>query len=77
MVNWKVKKSEKEQEVKGMEQMFIQVDEVCELLGVSRSKAYLLMRQLNEELKQKGYMTIAGKVSRKYFMEKFYGMERG
>jgi len=60
-----------------MEQMFIQVDEVCELLGVSRSKAYLLMRQLNEELKQKGYMTIAGKVSRKYFMEKFYGMERG
>ena len=77
MVNWKVKKSKKEQEVKGMEQMFIQVDEVCELLGVSRSKAYLLMRQLNEELKQKGYMTIAGKVSRKYFMEKFYGMERG
>lgn len=76
-MNWKVKKSEKEQEVKGMEQMFIQVDEVCELLGVSRSKAYLLMRQLNEELKQKGYMTIAGKVSRKYFMEKFYGMERG
>lgn len=60
-----------------MEQMFIQVDEVCKLLGVSRSKAYLLMRQLNEELKQKGYMTIAGKVSRKYFMEKFYGMERG
>ena len=60
-----------------MEQMFIQVDEVCELLGVSRSKAYLLMGQLNEELKQKGYMTIAGKVSRKYFMEKFYGMERG
>ncbi len=60
-----------------MEQMFVQVDEVCELLGVSRSMAYLLMRQLNEELKQKGYMTIAGKVSRKYFMEKFYGMERG
>lgn len=76
-MDWKVKKPEKEQEVKGMEQMFIQVDEVCELLGVSRSKAYLLMRQLNEELKQKGYMTIAGKVSRKYFMEKFYGMERG
>lgn len=76
-MNWKVKKSEKEQEVKGMEQMFIQVDEGCELLGVSRSKAYLLMRQLNEELKQKGYMTIAGKVSRKYFMKKFYGMEKG
>ena len=53
------------------------MDEVCELLGVSCSKAYLLMRQLNEDLKRKGYMTIAGKVSRKYFMEKFYGMERG
>ena len=53
--------------------MFIQVDEVCEILGVSRSKAYQLMRQLNAELEKKGRITIHGKVLRKYFMERFYG----
>lgn len=41
-------------EVMQMEKMFIQVDEVCEILGVSRSKAYQLMRQLNAELEKKG-----------------------
>ncbi len=56
-----------------MENMFIQVDEVCEILGVSRSKAYRLMRQLNAELEKKGRLTIHGKVLRKYFMERFYG----
>lgn len=56
-----------------MENMFIQVDEVCEILGVSRSKAYQLMRQLNTELEKKGRLTIHGKVLRRYFMERFYG----
>lgn len=56
-----------------MENMFIQVDEVCEILGVSHSKAYQLMRQLNTELEKKGRLTIHGKVLRRYFMERFYG----
>lgn len=30
---------------------------------------------LNDELKAKGYMTISGRVSRKFFEEKFYGMQ--
>ena len=32
------------------------------------------MRQLNKELTEQGYMVIAGKVSRKYFEERFYGV---
>lgn len=51
----------------------INVHEVMELLQVSESKAYNVIKQLNTELKEKGYITIAGKVSRKYFNEKFYG----
>ena len=31
-------------------------------------------RILNEELEEKGFITIAGRVSRKYYEEKFYGM---
>ncbi len=29
---------------------------------------------MNEELEEKGFITIAGRVSRKYYEEKFYGM---
>lgn len=47
-----------------MENKFIRVDEVADELGVSRPYAYKLIRQLNEELKGKGFITIAGRVNR-------------
>ena len=40
---------------------------------MSRSYAYRLIRQLNAELREKGYMTIAGRVNRQYFKERLYG----
>ena len=45
---------------------FITVPEIQEVLSVSESKAYRIVRKLNEELKQKGYMVIPGRVSRHY-----------
>ena len=54
--------------------MYITADEVAELLGVSRGYAYKVIRGLNDELKAKGFRVISGKVPRKYFQEKFYGM---
>jgi sugar-specific transcriptional regulator TrmB len=54
--------------------MYITADEVAELLGVSRGYAYKVIRVLNDELKAKGFRVISGKVPRKYFQEKFYGM---
>lgn len=39
-----------------MENKFIRVDEVADELGVSRPYAYKLIRQLNEELKGKGFI---------------------
>lgn len=53
---------------------FITSKEVAEELGVSKSFAYKVVRQLNDELKKKGYMVVAGKVSRMYYEEKFYGL---
>lgn len=58
-----------------MQEMFIHAEEVRELLGISRSKAYGIVRQLNDELKERGLITLNGKVSRKYFMEKIYGSD--
>jgi hypothetical protein len=45
-----------------------------QILGISKSAAYKIMRQMNDELLKKGYVIIRGKVSRKYFEERFYGM---
>ena len=53
--------------------LLISATEVAKELGVSKPYAYKLLQQLNGELKEKGYITIAGKISRKFFYEKVYG----
>lgn len=60
--------------VKGMNEKFLEVGDVMQILGISRSAAYKIMRQINSELEKKGYIVIRGKVSRKYFEERIYGM---
>ena len=59
-------------------QSFMRVDEVAQELGVSKSYAYKIVQKLNAELKNLGYLTISGRVNRKFFYEKLcYGeMER-
>ena len=52
------------------EKSFMTVEEVAEELRVSKSKAYEIVRQLNAELKQKGYLTVAGRVNTRFFQKK-------
>ena len=56
-----------------MKNQFMRAEEVARELEVSRSYAYRLIKQLNAELREKGYMTIAGRVNRHYFKERLYG----
>ena len=56
-----------------MENRFIRADDVAQELNVSKSYAYKLIRKLNEELKAKGFITIAGRVNHQYFYERLYG----
>ena len=49
---------------------FIRVEEVVEELGISKPHAYRIIRKLNEELKERGLITIAGRVDRNYFDER-------
>ena len=51
---------------------FMRADEVARELEVSKSYAYKLIQQLNGELQEKGYITIAGRVNRQYFKERLY-----
>lgn len=48
-----------------------------EVLGVSESKAYQLIRKMNEELKAEGYLTIRGKIPSSYVSKRFFGMDTG
>lgn len=52
-------------------------DEVSEALGISKNKAYEVIRQLNAELEKMGFITFTGKVSKKYFYERVYGLQEG
>ena len=57
--------------------LFMRAAEVAEVLGVSETYAYKLIKKLNEELKAKGYLVIDGRSNREYFMEKVYSKEYG
>lgn len=49
---------------------FLNYTDIMNIMGVSKSKAYQIIQDLNEELKDKGYIVIAGKVSSKYFLKR-------
>lgn len=51
---------------------FIGAKEVADTIGCSESHAYKIIRQLNDDLRSKGMITKAGKVSRRYFEERTY-----
>ena len=56
--------------------LFIKAEEIAKELGVSKPYAYKLIRKLNEELKNRGFITISGKVNRQFFEEKIYGLRK-
>ena len=56
-----------------MEKLFLNAEEIAEACGCSKQKVYSIIRQENEKLKQKGYLTQMGKLPRKYFLEMVYG----
>ena len=50
----------------------MRVDDVAKELGVSKSYAYKIVQKLNTELRSMGYLTISGRVDRKYFCENLF-----
>ena len=58
---------------KGMKGAIAKADELAKELDISQGLAYKMIAQWNEELKAKGYTTVGGRVSRRYYQEKIYG----
>ena len=56
------------------DKIYLSAKDVSELLEVSLSKAYKIVRSMNTELAAKGYLVIPGKVPTAYFKEQWYGL---
>lgn len=54
--------------------LFIKAAEIAEVMGKSKSYGYKVVRELNKELSEKGYMIVEGQTNRQYFYERFYGL---
>lgn len=59
-----------------MKSNFLSAEDVAKELSVSKTYAYRIIRQLNSELAEKGYITVSGRINRKYFSERLYGIEQ-
>lgn len=53
------------------EKMYMNVDDVCEILGVSKAYAYNLMRGYNAELKKQDTLWYLGKFLRNFWQKRF------
>lgn len=53
-----------------MDNIMMTASEVAEAMGVSKAYAYKVIQRLNRELQEQGYLTVSGKVNRKFFMKK-------
>lgn len=49
---------------------FLKAQDLAEMLDVSESKAYQIVRMLNEELAAQGYITVRGRVPSAYAAER-------
>lgn len=58
--------------IKKRESRFFGAKEVAEMLDISESTAYRIIKKLNNELEDNGKITVAGKISKRYFEEKIY-----
>ena len=50
----------------------LNASDVAKILGISKSSAYRIIKKLNGELQKAGKITVAGKISARYFYEKIY-----
>lgn len=61
-----------ENKTEASEQKFLRVTDVASLLDCSESHAYKIMQKLNKELEAKGKITVKGRISRRYLLERIY-----
>lgn len=58
------------------DKLYLTAQDLSELLGVSIGHSYKILRSLNNELSEQGYIVIAGRIPTAYFCKKYYGFNQ-
>lgn len=58
-----------------MKKQFYNAEELAQVLGISKSTAYVHIKQMNKELSEKGYLIISGRIPIAYVHERFFGLK--
>lgn len=53
--------------------IYYNAEDVAQMLGVSVGHSYKIIKRLNDELKENGFLIVAGKVPIRYFEKRCYG----
>lgn len=56
------------------ENILLNAKQVAKIMNVGVSRAYEIMRDLNKELKTKGFYTIPNRISKVYLLERIKGV---
>ena len=57
--------------------LFLTSNEVADLLNVSQQQAYKIIRDMNKQLAEHGFLVLRGRINKKYFMEQIYKAKEG
>ena len=57
------------------EMNFVTAEQLAEIMGISKGHAYQIIRELNEELPNTGFLKVPRSVTRKYLEKRSYGIE--
>lgn len=55
--------------------IYYSAKDISQMLDVSVSKAYELIKKMNNELEKEGYLVLSGKVPIAYFNKRWYGLD--
>ena len=58
-------------QMKTVKDIFYFVEDVMTITGLSRSKSYKIIADLNRELSDRGYCVIPGRIAKSYFHERY------
>ena len=59
--------------MESVEKVFMSAEEVAEAMNISKAYAYKVIQRMNKKLEQKGFLTMQGRIDRKFFCDQFYG----
>ena len=57
-----------------VKRIYYSAEDISAMLDISVSHRYRIIRRLNKELEEKGFLVISDKLPIRYFEEKYYGL---